>query len=102
MPEIPGAEVLPVDDNVAHLLLFTVLGLTLAWSRRAPPGPLRLSHPALVGLGIAYGASDEIHQMFVPGRTPSLADWGADIIGVALGYVIAITLLDRFNDARHA
>lgn len=102
LSEVPGASRLPVDDKVAHLLLFSILGLALAWTRSGPPGPLRLSPGALIALGAAYGASDELHQAFVPGRTPSLLDWGADIVGVTLGYTLGATLLSRFTDASRA
>jgi VanZ family protein len=97
LEEVPGARRLPVDDKVAHILLFTVLGATLAWTRTAPPGPLRRSPRALVGLGAIYAASDELHQALVPGRTPSLLDWGADIIGVTLGYLVTSALIHRFT-----
>jgi VanZ family protein len=35
----------------------------------------------------AYGASDELHQMFVPGRSPELYDLFADAVGGALGLI---------------
>jgi VanZ family protein len=35
--------------------------------------------------GVMYAVTDEIHQMFVPGRTADAADLVADTIGVALG-----------------
>lgn len=43
-----------------------------------------------IALAVAYGALDECHQWFVPGRECSLADWhcdsaGAAVIGVMLG-----------------
>jgi VanZ family protein len=31
-----------------------------------------------------YGASDEWHQSWVPGRWPSMLDWRADMLGVAI------------------
>ena len=42
---------------------------------------------ALVALiiTIGYGAFDEIHQWFVPGRSAELADWYADSIGAFAG-----------------
>lgn len=33
----------------------------------------------------AYGVSDEFHQSFVPGRTPDVADWMADMAGAFAG-----------------
>ncbi len=32
-------------------------------------------------LTAAYAATDEIHQIFTPGRVPDVADWLADTIG---------------------
>lgn len=31
-----------------------------------------------------YGVSDEVHQIFVPGRTASIDDWIADVVGAIL------------------
>lgn len=33
----------------------------------------------------AYGGSDEFHQLFVPGRVSSIADWRADLVGSCVG-----------------
>ena len=34
---------------------------------------------------VLYGVSDEVHQMFVPGRTAALDDVVADTIGAVVG-----------------
>lgn len=39
-------------------------------------------------LTIAYAATDEFHQSFVPGRGDSIVDVGIDSIGSALGLLI--------------
>jgi VanZ family protein len=38
---------------------------------------------AAAAIAAAYGASDEWHQSFVPGRTADHADWLADVAGAA-------------------
>lgn len=68
-------------DKLAHFAVYAVLGLLLARGAAAS----RLSPLWAVVLGVAYGASDEIHQHFVPGRAAEAADWAADSLGVLAG-----------------
>jgi VanZ family protein len=67
--------------KAVHLLEFAVLGFLLLWATRR-------EGVALV-LGIAYAASDELHQRFVPGRHGSVSDVVIDTLGVALGIYLA-------------
>jgi VanZ family protein len=66
------------SDKVAHFLAYAVLGALLAHAVTRTGWPLALAY----ALGIAYGASDEIHQYFVPGRSSDVVDWVADALGV--------------------
>jgi VanZ family protein len=61
----------------AHMTEYLVLGALLlrALGREAP---------ALLA-GVAYAATDELHQHFVAGRHASPVDVGIDAVGVALG-----------------
>jgi VanZ family protein len=38
----------------------------------------------------AFGASDEWHQSFVPGRSAEVADWVADTAGAACAAVLYV------------
>lgn len=72
-------------DKLVHLGEYAVLGAVLA---RALGGGGRgpgLAFAAALLLGSLYGASDELHQSFVPGRSSEVLDWVADTAGVALG-----------------
>jgi VanZ family protein len=66
--------------KAAHAAEFAVLGFLLL---RAIGREL----PALA-LGIAYAASDEVHQSYVPGRLGSVWDFLLDSAGVALGILL--------------
>ena len=66
------------SDKVAHFLAYAVLGALLAYAQTRTGWP----PAAAYALGIAYGASDEWHQSFVPGRFSDVADWAADAAGV--------------------
>lgn len=68
-------------DKVAHAAAYAVLGALLSRGARASG-----THPAWgVAAGLLYGLLDEVHQSFVPGRSPDVADWAADAVGVLLG-----------------
>ena len=78
-------------DKWAHAGLYSILGATLGYGKhRSIPSP---PHWLPIGLGMLYGASDEWHQGFVRGRSPDVADWLADVMGVAVGYVVLLALL---------
>ncbi len=76
-----GPDLIPHFDKVAHFGAYGLLGLLLAHAVRATGLPLA----AAVALGWLYGASDEFHQSFVPGRSVELLDWVADALGVLAG-----------------
>ena len=65
--------------KLAHFAEFAVLGALLlrAVGREG----------AAVVLGSIYAATDELHQMFVPGREASPLDWAIDTAGVVAGVV---------------
>jgi len=82
-------------DKVAHFGEYAVLGFALAGSLRRD-APRRW--PAVVLLAVAigavalYGASDELHQRFVPGRDPDVHDWLADLTGATAGALASVAL----------
>jgi VanZ family protein len=72
-----------VIRKTAHFSEFFVLGSLLYWACRRGRFP-RWRVPwmlqALV-VAVAYSLVDELHQAFIPNRTPSLADSGVDSLG---------------------
>lgn len=48
-------------------------------------------------LATAYAASDEFHQIFVPGRTPKVTDVMLDSAGVLLGLGIMLLRQKRMS-----
>jgi VanZ family protein len=80
-------------DYVAHALGYAVLGALFV--RALGGGPLgsmtrSLIVPATL-IGALYGASDEFHQWFIPGRMASAGDLVADAIGSLAGAAAAAT-----------
>lgn len=87
MPTPPLPE--QVSDKTAHLAAYWLLGL-LAVRAVGRGLPCRVT-PRVAAVAIlitsGYGALDELHQWFVPGRTADLADWYADSAGAAIAVV---------------
>jgi len=64
-----------------YALLAALTARALVWR-----GKLRFSFlAAALGLAALYALSDEIHQLFVPGRSFELRDLALDITGAAVG-----------------
>ncbi len=62
-------------------MLYAVLaGLWWQALRTTPMSEKRAALWAVL-ISVLYGISDEIHQAFVPGRTPRLLDVGMDALG---------------------
>jgi VanZ family protein len=71
----------------AHLTEYAVLGGLLY--RALGREPLALA------VGIAYAATDELHQYFVRGRHASPVDGAIDAVGVAIGMLAWLQLRER-------
>jgi VanZ family protein len=73
-----------------HLSEYAVLG-ALVFLALAPRGTWRRAAFLAVAIASAYGVTDELHQIFTPGRTADPLDWATDTVGAALG--IAVVML---------
>jgi VanZ family protein len=83
---IPSA----LTDKSSHSIAYTLLGVLIV---RALAGglPARITaRTAVIAIALttAYGATDEIHQLFVPGRSAEIYDLFADAIGGGIGAVV--------------
>ncbi|MBF0484698.1 MAG: VanZ family protein [Candidatus Omnitrophica bacterium] len=89
---IPGG--IPNSDKLIHVLEYMPFGFLLA--RALNSLGLKLSVWQLwvlvAFLTFGYGLTDEWHQSFVPGRTQSIFDALADLVGGSLGSWIWIKI----------
>ncbi|HID56283.1 TPA: VanZ family protein [Candidatus Poribacteria bacterium] len=84
MPTLPSPDPrLLKPDKLWHFLEYMILGLLAYRAFRSASKAWVGEHPYLTTLlfVIIFGATDEIHQSFVPGRNASPFDWMADIVG---------------------
>lgn len=89
-PTLPTPD-LDHSDKVLHFAAYAGLGGLLAYGA----APAALGPLPLIAIGSLYGASDEVHQSFVPGRSPDPLDWVADTLGVIAGVLAAHRYFSR-------
>jgi len=76
-------------DKWAHGAAYALLGFLLASGFfRILRASLKTRLVAVLLAGVSLGILDEIHQSFVPGRTPDALDVAADLAGVVLGLLL--------------
>ncbi|MBI4584590.1 MAG: VanZ family protein [Planctomycetes bacterium] len=85
---------IPESDKILHFGAYTLWGLLCAWglARHWPALSLAGWVSIITLAGTLYGAADELHQHFVPGREASLWDLLADGLGGLAGAVISAWL----------
>lgn len=90
LSSIPSSGLPSVDegDKLAHFAMYALLGwLTVraAWGGDSSWGTVALVIAALA----VFGAVDEWHQRFIPGRSPERGDWVANVLGATAGSAAA-------------
>ena len=83
LPIAPSTEA--VISNLAHIPAFAVI--TFFWLRAFMGASKASTYMIILGIFL-FSVSDEFHQSFVPGRTPSISDIGLDLIGMLIGVTI--------------
>jgi VanZ family protein len=74
-----------VDLSILHVPMFFMLSYLVARAVSASTGSgKRTTIAAAIAFTVAYGVFDELHQLYVPGRTFSCLDIGFDALGGGL------------------
>jgi VanZ family protein len=77
-----------VWDKLLHACEYAGLAFLLARALRGEGASWLVVVALAIGVASAYGASDEWHQAFVPGRDSAITDWLADTTGAFVGALI--------------
>jgi VanZ family protein len=85
-----------INHFIAYFILAVLLNLTLIYQRKSQllfeKAPI-----ATIVICLFYGALDEVHQLFVPGRSAETLDWFADALGTTAAVLLINFLLNRFK-----
>lgn len=78
------------EDKLAHAIVYMILGYLMTRAFFFSNNNQLRKNAMLfsVIIGLLYGISDEIHQLFVPGRYADIFDVIADFIGVLIAQVL--------------
>ena len=78
-----------LGDKLLHAIEYAVLGGLCYRAFRRAGGPLAAEYAVLLAIMATslYGATDEVHQVYVPLRTAAWSDWLADTVGAVIGVV---------------
>lgn len=79
--------------KMAHFSLFFILGFVSALSVFLATHKYLKSFVSGIIICLIYGSLDEIHQMYVPGRTPLVRDVIIDTAGGLCGIVLCIMII---------
>lgn len=82
------------SDKVLHFAVYAILGFLAGKAanlRRDQVGAILLSAACIS----VFGAIDEFHQRFIPGRFAALDDWVADSLGGLVGTAVAVLSTSR-------
>ena len=83
-------------DKTLHVLAYAGLAFLCGRAIGEEGAGWRATLLLAFAVATVYGATDEWHQMYVPGRGPSLYDWLADAGGSGAGAAIhALAVIGR-------
>lgn len=87
--------------KIAHFSIYTIVGILI----RALCQTYKIKEIDKLTIsiitGIIYATSDEIHQAFVPGRSALLTDVLIDTMGVTLGILLVMLIIEIYKSIKH-
>jgi len=80
-------------DKVEHIIEYAIFGFLLYHTLKNSPERTLRNYASVfaVIIGTAFGATDELHQFFVPGRRANIWDLAADSTGVIIAQALIYT-----------
>lgn len=83
----------PIARKLAHYSLYTFGGVLIINFVNTYKLKMNKKVSISIIIGALYAISDEIHQVFIEGRSGSVKDVGIDTLGVITGVIIFICII---------
>jgi VanZ family protein len=91
----------PVIRKLAHFSIYTVVGFLLMAFASTYDVSFKRKFVICLIIGFLYASSDEIHQLFINGRSGKIADVLLDTTGVWTGILICNLIIKCWENARN-
>jgi VanZ family protein len=96
-------EIHHVIRKCGHFTEYFILSLFVLRGIRGDRRDMRFGWAlAAIAIVACYASLDEFHQMFVPGRTPAIADVLLDSVGGVCAQIAVAMLMSRKTDSEQA
>lgn len=86
--------------KLAHFSIYTVLGITTMCHMSTYSISKYKEIEGSLSIGVLYAISDEIHQLFVPGRSGQVRDVFIDTFGVIFGICLVLLIQNVLKKGR--
>lgn len=86
-------DIQPIVRKMAHFSIYTLVGMLMMVFMNTFSMKLKWKIYISAIVGAIYASSDEIHQSFIPDRTPAITDVIIDTAGVMIGIFIVILIV---------
>lgn len=87
----------PIIRKLAHFTIYTIGGIIIALFINEFDIKEKRKINYSCSAGCLYSITDEIHQLFVPGRAGMIQDVIIDTLGVILGVALVWTVIEIIN-----
>jgi len=93
MGSVPGSNVpplFPYQDIVYHFMIYLILAVLFSRALKNTYPKLKKRELVIITaiFAVLYGASDELHQLFTPGRSAAFSDVLIDGLGGFIGSLL--------------
>ena len=87
----------PIIRKIAHFALFAIGGFIIMLFINTYDTKQNKKIIISVIIGIIYACTDEIHQIFIPGRSGQITDVIIDSFGIIVGTYISLLIINVLN-----
>ena len=91
----------PIVRKLAHYTLYTIGGMLIISFIYTLEKSKKEKILYSIAFGVCFVITDEVHQLFVPGRTGRLLDVGIDILGIITGILIFLIIKEMIGAVRN-